>query len=349
MNLRISHGVEFLVLDRIPLISQGNSIAFTSYTGSGKTLAYSLPFFKKINPKLGIQMIVLVPTRELCMQIGTELRMVCKKLDISVGVVYGGAPLVEEQKTLSSKNQIMIGTPGRLIHHINSKHLHVGNCKYIVFDESDQMFDDGFYSDCAYVLKRISKVAQICLSSATISEKVRAFIDFEMDEPILLKIGEDIPSLINQEKIYCEMDEKNKILLDFVRSKSSERFIVFVNTKVKVDLISSFLTKNKILALPLKGDLEQNVRTNTLNSFKDCKIKVLVTTDVAARGIHIKNVNYVINYDVPTKSEFYVHRIGRTGRDGLVGNSLTLICPEDVDRFEEIEKIYNLEVTLIKK
>lgn len=334
-----------LVQEKImPVLVAGGNTVFTSNTGSGKTLAYSAPFLGKINSKFGVQMLVLVPTRELCVQIGKELTKICDRLDISVGVIFGGREIKGDYKTLNKKNQIIVGTPGRLIQNINDKAVIVGDCKYIVFDESDQMFDDGFYKDCAYVLKRVSKTAQIVLASATISDKVRNFMDFEIGNYKLFKIGEEIPKSIVQEKIYCEKDEKNKILLNTLKKHKFNRTMIFCNTKIKVDLISSFLTENKIKASFISGDMIQDNRTNTLNLFREGKIHTLVTTDVTARGLHIKTVDAVINYDVPTKAEFYVHRIGRTGRTGEKGYSLTLICPQDEDRFADIETTYELDV-----
>lgn len=333
----------------IPLALRKKNIVFTSKTGSGKTLAYLLGFISRINQKQNTQMIVLVPTRELCIQVGKELKKVCDLMNINVGMLYGGRTVIGDNKTLSKRNHIVVGTPGRLILHINSKKLRVGEVKYLVYDESDQMLDLGFLKDCIYLKKRVSKDAQIILSSATITDKVKDFIDKEIKDYELLEIGDLIPKNIIQEKIYCDKLEKNEILLSLFSEKKFKRAMIFCNTKQKSYNIAQFLRDNQLNAKSLSSDLEQSERVKHLNLFKEGKIKILVTTDVAARGIHIEKVDMVINYDVPTKNEFYVHRIGRTGRVDKKGYSLTLICPEDVERFGRIEYLYDLVIIKVNK
>ena len=331
----------------IPLALSGKNIVFTSRTGSGKTLAYLLGYLQKINRKQGLQMLVIVPTRELCVQAGKEMQKVCDYFDLKVGMLYGGREIAGDSRTTSRKNQIIIGTPGRLIQHINEKRVRVGEVKYLVFDESDQIFDDGFFDECCYVKSRVSKTAQIILSSATITNKVERFIEEEMGEYELRSIGEQIPSGIVQEKILCAIPDKNELLLKFFKSKHFKRAIIFCNTKVRTNSISEFLAANKIAAKPINGDLRQDERTNNLNLFRQGRLRVLVATDVAARGLHIENVDIVVNYDSPRQEEFYIHRIGRTGRNDKKGYSLTLLCPEDEKRFEQIEKLYHLKTVLI--
>ena len=339
----------FEVQDKIiPLAKKGKNIVFTSKTGSGKTLAYLLGFLGKINKKQGTQMIVLVPTRELCVQVGKEIKKICELLDINVGMLYGGRDVPGDYRTLRKKNQIIVGTPGRLIIHINEKKLRVGEVKYLVYDESDQMFDHGFYQDCVYMKQRVSKNAQIICSSATITEKVNDFIDLILPDYELLKIGELIPKNIVQEKIYCDKIEKNEILLNLFKKKKFKRVMIFCNTKIKSYNISEYLQNNGFKSKSLNSDLDQAERLNHLNLFKQGKIQILVSTDVAARGLHIETVDIIVNYDVPTRDEFYVHRIGRTGRIDKKGYSLTLICPEDIDRFANIEEEYELQVKEIK-
>ena len=340
----------FEVQDKIvPVAMSGKNVVFTSRTGSGKTLAYLLGFLGKINKKLGIQMIVLVPTRELCVQIGKEMKRVCELLEINVGMLYGGRDIPGDYRTINKKNQILVGTPGRLLMHINEKKVRVGEVKYLVYDESDQMFDNGFYDDCAYLKQRVSKHAQIILSSATMTDKVKDFIENEIVDYELLRIGELIPKNITQEKLYCEKLEKNEIVLNLFSKKKLKRAMIFCNTKQKSYNIAEFLRKNKFNAKSLNSDLEQTERLNHLNLFKEGKIRILVATDVAARGLHIESVDIIVNYDVPTRQEFYVHRIGRTGRFDKKGYSLTFICPEDVDRFYNIEFEYELSVVEIDK
>jgi ATP-dependent RNA helicase DeaD len=332
----------------IPLALQGKNVVFTSRTGSGKTLAYLLGFLSKINKKQGTQMVVMVPTRELCIQVGKEIKKVCDLLDIKVGMLYGGRDVKGDYRTVNKKNQILIATPGRVIFQINEKQVRVGNVKYLVYDESDQMFAQGFYEDCVYIKQRVSKDTQIIFSSATITEKVKRFMENEIKEYEFLEIGDLIPKNIIQEKLFCRKNQKTTTVLAILQQKVFKKAIVFCNTKKKVQEFSDLLDENKISNKPLSGDLVQIERLNHLNLFKEGKIKVLVTTDVAARGLHIEKVDMVINYDVPRQEEFYIHRIGRTGRKDKKGYSLTIICKEDEERFEDLETLYNLKVEKIK-
>jgi len=347
---RLKFKKSFEVQDKIvPLAMQGKNVVFTSKTGSGKTLAYLLGFLGKINKKQGLQMIVLVPTRELCVQVGKEIKKVCDLLGISVGMLYGGGDVPGDYRTLDKKNQIMVGTPGRLLLHVNEKKIKAGEVRYLVFDESDQMFDHGFYDDCVYLKRRVSKTSQIMFSSATMTEKVKTFIEEEIVDYELLNIGELVPKNIVQEKLYCEKIEKNEILLKLLSERKFKRAMIFCNTIIKSRNIAKFLKENKFNAKSLSSDLEQQERLSHLNLFKAGKIRILVTTDVAARGLHIEKVDIIVNYDVPTREEFYIHRIGRTGRIDKKGYSLTFICPEDVDRFYNLEFEYQLKVKEIEK
>jgi ATP-dependent RNA helicase DeaD len=328
----------------IPLAAQGKNLVFTAQTGSGKTLAYTVGFLSKINKKYEVQMIVLVPTRELAIQVGKEIGSLAEPLGLSVGVLYGGREIKGDYKTLNKKNQILVGTPGRLIQHVNDKKIKVGEVKLLVFDESDQMFDQGFAKDCSYLKTRVSKTAQIILSSATMTDKVHFFVSTEIKDPETLIIGIKIPKNIVQEKKFCEKEEKNDILIKLFNEKKFKKAIVFCNTKIKTQGIAEFLKHKNLNVQSLSSDLQQEDRIKYLNLFKEGKINILVTTDIAARGLHIEKVDIVINYDVPTRDEFYVHRIGRTGRVEKKGYALTLICPEDVDRFDNIEFDYELDI-----
>ncbi|MBU1202123.1 MAG: DEAD/DEAH box helicase [Nanoarchaeota archaeon] len=328
----------------IALAIRGKNIVFTSRTGSGKTLAFTIGFLGKINKKFGIQMVVLVPTRELCIQVGKEILRVCEPLGINVGMLYGGREISSDYKTTNKKNQIIVGTPGRLIQHINNKQIKVGDVKLLVFDESDQMFDDGFFDDCLYVRTRASNDAQLILSSATITEKVRNFMNEVIVDYEFLNVGSQIPKNILQEKLFCSMSDKNDVLLKLLSENKFDKVLVFCNTKIKCDLIAKFLYDNKFRVRAINSNLAQTQRLKHLDLFKSDRLHVLVATDVAARGLQINDVDLVVNYDVPTRTEFYIHRIGRTGRTDKKGHSITFVCPEDVNRFEHIESLFELNV-----
>jgi len=333
----------------IPLSIEGKNIVFTAPTGSGKTFAFSLGVINRINPRQGIQMLVIVPTRELCLQVGEELKKISLEKNLKVGMLYGGHELVADKKILSKKIQILVATPGRLIQHINFKTVKLGSVRYAVFDESDQMFDNGFYDDCIYIKSRISADSQIILSSATISSKVSKFVKKYVEKPIILEIGNKIPSNIIQDVLFCEINEKNDLVIDFFKGEEFDRAIIFVNTKNKLQSITDILNDNGLKTRGISSDFDQKTREKTIRDFKNKKFSILVATDVAARGLDISGVDIVLNYDVPNRSEFYVHRIGRSGRQGVKGYVLTLICPEDEERFIQIEDEYNLKVGFVNK
>ncbi|MFW5977465.1 MAG: DEAD/DEAH box helicase [Candidatus Nanoarchaeia archaeon] len=326
----------------IPLIINGQNIAFTSQTGSGKTLVYTVGFLSKLNPKQGLQMIVFVPTRELCSQVTAEMKRFCTPLNINIGMLYGARAIGKDATTLSKKNQIIVGTPGRVIHHINEKKLKVGEVKFMIYDESDQMFDNGFYNDCSYIKSRISKKAQIILASATTTDNVKKFIEEEIPDNTFLKIGIDIPKKLIQEKIYCPIADKIELLKKIILQKKIRKAIIFCNTKSKTDLIADKICHLAQVEV-IHADMLQKEREKHLRQFIEGNLQIIIATDVAARGLHIENIDTIINFDVPTREEFYVHRIGRSGRDGKKGYALTIICDEDIQRFENIEIVYRLK------
>lgn len=328
----------------IPLITQKHNLAFTSQTGSGKTIGFAAGLFGRINPKLNIQILVVVPTRELCMQVGKELKAFGDILGFNVGMFYGGHDLILDRKTLSKRLHVVVATPGRLIQHINFKTLKVGDVSTLIFDESDQMFDTGFYDDCVYIKSRVSKDAQIILASATITNKVEQFLNNIIKDFKFIEVGALIPATIIQDVLFCEIEEKNKLTVEFFAGEEFDRALVFANTKAKLSSIHDALNNNGISASYINSNLNQKDREKRIRDFKAKKFSVLVCTDVAARGLHIEDVDIVLNYDVPPRNELYVHRIGRTGRNDKKGYALTFICPEDEDNFASIERAFKLNV-----
>ena len=209
------------------------------------------------------------------------------------------------------------------------------------------MFDDGFVSDCVYIKKRMSKKTQIVLSSATITQKVVDFMTKHIKDYDFFEIGDIVPKNIVQEKLYCEHKEKNRVLANFFNQKTFSKVLVFCNTKIKSESLTRYLNSKNFKARVLNSDLKQDERTNLLNLFKQGKVEILVVTDVAARGLHIEQVDIVVSYDVAKRSEFHIHRMGRTGRNDKPGYTLTLICERDINRFNDIKDIYDLKVQLL--
>jgi ATP-dependent RNA helicase DeaD len=327
----------------IPLILKGKNVVFTSRTGSGKTLAYSLGYLGKINPKLGLQMLIIVPTRELAIQVTKELEQIGSQMDLNVGTIYGGREISGDYRTTKRKNQIIVATPGRLIQHINTKEVKVGEVKLLVFDESDQMFDNGFTKECHYIATRVSKDAQIALASATMSDKVKTFVDDVIFDYELLEIGYQIPQNIVQERYDVEIVDKNLFLLDFLKEEKAKKILIFCNKKLRSEEIADLLELHGYNAKWLNNNLTQEERINRLNNFKNNQLRILVASDIAARGLDIKNVDLVINYDVPPRKEYYVHRIGRSGRKDKKGRAVTFVCSEDQERFNNIITEFDLK------
>ncbi len=336
----------------IPKIQTNQNIVFTSQTGSGKTLCFLLGYLPRINSKNGLQMLIITPTKELAQQVAKEIMRVTDQLDLKVGVLYGGREFKGDMRTIHRKNQIIVATPGRIIDHINKKTLRVGDVKCIVYDESDQMFDNGFASDCAYIKRRSAQDAQMVLSSATITEKVELFIENRMPDHEMIVVGEKIPKNIVQEKVYCDIRDKPALLIKCLKRLQlgkKQQMIIFTNTKEKCFLIHENLEQNKFHATELHGDFKMQERKNHLNGFTSGRVPILITTNVAARGLHIPKVDAIINYDVSERPEFYVHRIGRSGRimkSGKAGRgyAITFICDEDIERFEVIEDLHGAKV-----
>lgn len=331
----------------IPLILKKKNLAFTSQTGSGKTVGFTAPLLSRINKKLHIQILILVPTRELCIQVGNEIKRFANHLDFNVGMIYGGRDLIADKRTISRRLHVLVATPGRLIQHVNMKTIKLSGVHTIIFDESDQMFDNGFYDDCQYIKSRVSSTAQVILASATITPKVEIFLKKTIKDFTFIEVGNLIPPSIVQDALFCEISEKNDLLVKFFLGEEFSRAIVFVNTKVKLGSVYDSLLDKGITTSYLSGDLDQKEREKRLRDFKAKKFSVLVCTDVASRGLHIPDVDIVLNYDIPSRNEFYVHRIGRTGRNGKKGYALSFVCPEDEANFVLIQKEYKLHVGLV--
>ena len=330
--------------ETIPLILENKNVIIKSPTGSGKTLAYTIPLIGKINNKQGLQVLVLVPTRELAEQVSKEIKKLAEPLGVKVGAFFGGRDLKGDLRTIRKKNQIIVATPGRLLQHINSKTIKVGEVKFLVFDESDQMFDNGFFGDCVYIKKRVSSEAQIVLSSATMTDDVVNFVEKQIVHFEFVEPEDSIPSGILQEKLFIEIKDKNSFVKKFLETNNFKRAIIFCNTKKKVEELSLFLLQNNFRAREIHSNLDQKERNRHLKFLKEGKEAVLVATDIASRGLHIEGIDLIINYDIPSKKEFYIHRIGRSGRNGSKGYALNLICKEDEDRFRDLEVSFELDV-----
>ncbi|MCK5289320.1 MAG: DEAD/DEAH box helicase [Candidatus Aenigmarchaeota archaeon] len=328
----------------IPEIQKGKDIVGQSVTGSGKTVAFCIPIMEKIIQGKGIQTLILTPTRELCIQVKDTFETFGRAMKLKSTAVYGGAGMEEQIRDLK-RTEIVVATPGRLLDHIGRRTIDMRNIKYLILDEVDKMFEMGFIDDVDKIIKNIPKERQTLLFSATMPKKVHTIINRYLKDPVIIKGQVTVDrSKLNQTYYDIEQNSKFSLLTSLIKKRTSGLSLIFCGTRHQVDSLTSNLKKNSIKVMAIHGGLTQNKRIHALESLKNEKIDVLVATDVAARGLDIKNVTHVYNYDVPKTSEEYIHRIGRTARAGKNGDAVTLLCDRDYDNFRRVLSDKSLKV-----
>ncbi len=324
----------------IDFILEGRDVFGQSQTGTGKTAAFALPCIEKIDPNVkGIQALILCPTRELAMQVGEEFRKFLKyKNGIKVCTVYGGQPIDRQISQLRKGVQIVIGTPGRVMDHLKRKTIKTKEINTIILDEADEMLTMGFREDIEEILEQMNNNRQTILFSATLPKSIRDIINNYQDNPEHIKIQKKEITVSNIEQQYVVVSERNKLelLCRIIDVKAPNLAIVFCNTKRLVDEVVEKLQKRGYFAEGLHGDLKQLQRDFVMKKFRNKTLQILVATDVAARGIDVENVDVVINFDLPQETEYYVHRIGRTGRAGKNGYAITFVTNRETRRIKDI-------------
>ena len=326
----------------IPLSLKGRDVIGQAQTGSGKTVAFSIPILEKIFiPDKSPQVIILCPTRELAIQITsqiTELASNIKKLKVLA--VYGGQPIGKQTRVLKKGVHIIVGTPGRVIDHINRGNLDLIGIESVVLDEADEMLEMGFREDIEKILSKTPQQRQTLLFSATIPKEVKTIAQNYQKNPEFLKVSDkkdNIPD-ITQYAFKVNIKEKINALIKIIDAWDVNLVLIFCNTKKSVDFVYKHLKKKNLSIDSIHGDMNQKTRDRVMNRFKNGNIKVLVATDVVARGLDINDVDSVINYDVPQNFNDYTHRIGRTARAGKSGLSFTLVSNDENLRFNNIKK-----------
>lgn len=313
----------------IPLILEGHDLIGRSQTGTGKTVAFGIPAIQKVDTELhGAQILIMCPTRELAMQACGEIgKLSCDMEGIRAVDIYGGASMQPQITGLKSAN-IVIGTPGRIMDHMRRRTLKLHNIKMVVLDEADEMLSMGFRDDIETILNETPEERQTVLFSATMPKEILALTKKYQKDPQTVSINAKQVTVDSISQFYYEVPSSlKKDALDVIlKYHNASLSLIFCNTRRMVDELTQFLNKRGHCAEGLHGDISQPQRTKIMDAFKNGKTAVLVATDVAARGIDVKNVEYVINYDIPQNTEYYVHRIGRTGRAGSEGCAITLCC-----------------------
>lgn len=333
----------------IPEIIKGRDIVGQAETGSGKTLAFCIPLIEKIKPKMGIQTVVITPTRELCVQVADEFKKFGKVLEIRTTSIYGGVNIKPQIRNLLS-SQVVIGTPGRMLDHIRRNTINMDNVSFFVLDEIDKMFEMGFIDDVEKIIKNIPKNRQTLMFSATITNETNNLIMKHSNNSKIVKTKSNVDSN-KLKQLYYNINDKNhkfSLLLHLLKMNKEELSIVFCGTRKEADVLGKNLKHHGILSTVIHGGMNQNKRLDSLNSLKNKRSKVLVATDVAARGIDIKNVKTIYNYDVPIIPKDYTHRIGRTARAGEYGVAITLLTRRDYANFRKVQK-YNVHSIEEKK
>lgn len=330
----------------IPLIKQGFDVIGESATGSGKTLAFAIQLIENAISREGVQAMVLVPTRELCQQVSKEIKKFSKYKSLTIASIYGGVSY-GPQTDILKKAEIVIGTPGRILDHLKRRTFATHKIKIIVIDETDRMFDMGFIHDVAEIIGYAPQERQTLLFSATIDSNVEHIGKKYMNDPKFVSAVDHVdPTLLKQ--YYYDVSSGNKfsLLVHLLKNDKVGLVMVFCNTRKNVDFISRNLRREGVEAHPIHGGLTQNQRNRVMDLFKDNRIHVLVASDVAARGLDIKNVSHVYNYDLPKTEEEYIHRIGRTARAGKEGKAISIVSDRD---YENLRRIKSDERIIIER
>jgi ATP-dependent RNA helicase DeaD len=326
----------------IPALMEGKDIFGQSQTGSGKTVAFAIPAIERVDESIpDTQVLVMCPTRELAMQVSEEFKKLLRfKKKVRVLPVYGGESIVHQIRELNRGVHIVVGTPGRIMDHLDRDTLRLDMVQLVVLDEADEMLDMGFRDDIEAILKETPSTRQTVFFSATMAKPIMELTKKYQRNPETIKIAATELTVPAIEQRYMEVSQKDKTLVleRLIDLYEPKLCLVFCNTKRKVDELVSDVQKDGFFAEAIHGDMRQAARTQVMNKFRQGIIQILVATDVAARGIDVENVEMVINYDVPQDAEYYVHRIGRTGRAGRKGQAFTLLTHRERRDLQDIEK-----------
>ncbi|WP_415397561.1 DEAD/DEAH box helicase [Sulfurimonas sp. CS5] len=322
----------------IPLVLQGRDIVGQAHTGTGKTAAFGLPALNNIDVRNGVEILVITPTRELATQVSDELFKYGRNINARTVTVYGGSSYKRQIDLIERGASVVVATPGRLLDLLKKNMVKDFTPSIVVLDEADEMLDMGFLDDINEIFSYLPTNRQTLLFSATMPKPIKLLAERILDNPEFISItkGETTNSDIEQLYYVIEESERDDAIIRLMDSEETKKSVVFCRTKSEVDRLSNVLSNAGYLANGLHGDMEQRQRETVIKGFKSNSVKVLVATDVAARGIHVDNISHVFNYHIPFDPESYVHRIGRTGRAGTKGKAITLLTPLE---FKELQRI----------
>ena len=330
----------------IPFALEGKDIIGQAQTGTGKTAAFGIPILERVQGLTKYpQAIVIAPTRELALQVSEEIAKIGKHKRVKVAAIYGGQSMDRQIRVLQGGVHVVVGTPGRLLDHLNRGTLKLDQIEVVVLDEADEMLDMGFIDDIESILKKVPETKQMLLFSATMIPAVRKLAERYMKTPVFVTVNREQVTVPLIEQIYYETRNKLDSLCRVLDAEETDRIIVFCRTKKGVaDLVASLQSRG-YASEGLHGDLSQFQRERAMKRFREGKADILVATDVAARGIDVENISHVINFDIPQDNESYVHRIGRTGRAGRKGKAITLVEPIEFRQLRSIQLAIKTTIT----
>lgn len=328
----------------IPVLLSGQDVIAQAQTGTGKTIAFTLPILQRIDvEKEQVQALILTPTRELAIQITSELKKLAAAVGAKVLAAYGGQDVDAQIRKLNNSPHIVVATPGRLIDHMRRETINLGKLKMLVLDEADQMLHMGFLPEVQNIVEQTPRARQTMLFSATMPDQIKRLAENYMKTPVDIKIQSANVTLDNIKQLVIETTDRGrqKALISMIETQRPYLAVIFCRTKVRAKKLNKDLQDHGFESDELHGDLTQAKREQVMKRFRDAKLQILVATDVAARGLDVEGVTHVFNYDVPTDSEIYIHRIGRTGRAGQRGVAITIASPYDRGAVAHIERSIN--------
>ncbi len=323
----------------IPLARQGHDVMSQAQTGTGKTAAFAIPIIEKLEKNKKIQCLVLAPTRELAIQVAGDLQELAKYSHVRSVAIYGGQSINVQTDKLRKGVEIVVGTPGRIIDLMKRRELSFDGVRFLVLDEADRMLDMGFIDDIEWILQRVPRARQTMLFSATLPDTIKELAKRYMTNPKEVTISMESLTVPQAEQVYINVGRRNKLwaLCRILDIEKPGLAMVFCSTKRMVDMLSDKLRAYGYSADAIHGDLSQAARDKVMSKFRSGKLRILIATDVAARGLDIEDVTHVINYDIPGNPEDYVHRIGRTARAGKSGKAITFVSQDEQHLVRAIE------------
>ncbi len=339
----------------IPAVLAGRDVMGGAQTGTGKTAGFTLPMLHRIARHANasssparhpVRCLILTPTRELAMQVHENVVTYSKHLPLRSVCVYGGVDIKPQTAELREGREIVVATPGRLLDHVQQKSVNFTQVEFVILDEADRMLDMGFIPDIRRILAMLPKERQSLLFSATFSEEIKKLADTMLKDPQLIEVARrnTVSETITHRMYAVDADRKRHLLLHMVNEAPTMQALVFVGTKFGTARLATWLERQGVNAVAIHGDKSQQQRTEALEAFKSGTARVMVATDVAARGLDIDDLPHVINYELPHVAEDYIHRIGRTGRAGKLGDATSLVTPEEKSRLNDIERLIKIKI-----